>query len=249
MPWIGPQLQTFNTAADPAEDAAVAAAIAAQAQRLIATAFERMMAPLGPLRDNTTAYTQSKIAQGFDIRRGHRTGELQRALYEVPLWSVTPSVEGATVRWSDAPLIAAVPHAVYYLAEKVPGGSLASVTIGLWVAAEEAATGGDSEAVAETLDAIGDQSDTARQSRRIRQDAAILGRSPTTAREQIIQQAVVTSSLARRRAATTQLEAAALSRAGVRGERVAVAGTQLNVVNPRREAVRRASVRGPNAAR
>ena len=102
---------------------AFAADVATRLQDVIAEEFEDERTYAGALKENTDAYTDSKVAAGYDPRRGHRTGALQDALHAVRLWQVV----GDRILFSEAKLMGAIDYATYYAASKARGGKIVGV--------------------------------------------------------------------------------------------------------------------------
>jgi hypothetical protein len=98
-------------------------------QRELAERFEGSRTGAGALLPNSREYNVRKVMDGFDPRRGHRTGAIQEALYTVPCFTVRGSKRDGKwlVRFSDAPLISAVDHAEYYAEQKARGGVLVAL--------------------------------------------------------------------------------------------------------------------------
>lgn len=91
------------------------------------------------LKANTEAYDDAKAAQGFDLRRGHRTGTLQDALDDGGFFRVG-AIQGngtATVTLLEDRLFASVEWAEYYQQRKVVGGKILVVSKRMAGAAEE----------------------------------------------------------------------------------------------------------------
>ena len=94
-------------------------------QQKIATTFELSRTWGGSLKPNKQSYTVDKILEGFDIRRGHRTGALQTAMYEVPCWRVSGGGgKPWRVTFTDTAIRARLTYAEYFIEAKVKGGSL-----------------------------------------------------------------------------------------------------------------------------
>lgn len=87
-------------------------------QARMASTWEQAANYAGPLPPNTTAYNVRKALKGFDLRRGHKTGALQSALYNLTLYTVTASEGGGEIRFNDRALLSSVPHARYYKQQK-----------------------------------------------------------------------------------------------------------------------------------
>jgi hypothetical protein len=96
-------------------------------QDTIAKQFEVAQTYAGPLAPNTTAYNIRKVLQGLDIRRGHRSGRLQNALYGVRAWTVRGGGKRWTISFDDAAVRARVPYARYYIQQKTPGQRIMGV--------------------------------------------------------------------------------------------------------------------------
>lgn len=97
--------------------------VAARLQDRIADEFEDERTFKGELKENTDAYTDSKVAAGLDPRRGHRTGALQDALRSARLWQVV----GERIVFSEGRLMTAIDYATYYAASKARGGKIVGV--------------------------------------------------------------------------------------------------------------------------
>lgn len=99
-----------------------------RAQTYIAIQWDMEKTGTGrPLRPNSAAWTARKAAKGWDLRRGHRKGILQRAIEGARLYvigAITPNGT-AEIRFLEARLIARVKekgvhYLPYYVAAKVP---------------------------------------------------------------------------------------------------------------------------------
>jgi hypothetical protein len=87
-------------------------------QAAIAEAFETEFAYGGALKKNTPEYERRKVAEGYDPRRGHRTGELQDALNDVKSWQLRRVGTGYHAIINDDKVIQTVWHAEYYIESK-----------------------------------------------------------------------------------------------------------------------------------
>jgi|GEM_PF-3549422 len=96
-------------------------------QARIASEFERVSTYAGPLAQNSPAYNVQKALNGYDLRRGHRTGALQSAINSQRLFTVSGSGKRWRIQFSDRPILSAVSHARYYIPQKVQGGKIAGV--------------------------------------------------------------------------------------------------------------------------
>lgn len=93
------------------------------AQKYIAEQWEQEMTGTGrALKANSAEWTRQKISRGEDPRRGHQKNRLQRRLSGRRLFTVSGISQNgtATIVFSEARLIAAVPHAEFYAQQKVP---------------------------------------------------------------------------------------------------------------------------------
>jgi hypothetical protein len=123
-------------------------------QRRLAGAYEGSETGGGPLRANTQEYTVRKIMDGWDPRRGHRTGETQDALYSVQCFTVTGSSRSGewTITFSDRALIVAVGDYVEYFAQaKAVGGRIVTMRRAWVDAAAATLRGAESTAPREAL--------------------------------------------------------------------------------------------------
>lgn len=93
----------------------------------VAKSFETATTYAGPLAPNTPAYNVRKVLQGYDIRRGHRTGRLQVALYGAKAWRVSGGGKRWTIRFDDLAIRSRVPYARWYIKSKTPQGRLVGV--------------------------------------------------------------------------------------------------------------------------
>ena len=89
---------------------------------------------------NSPKYTAAKAADGLDIRRGHRTNQLQTALNTAKLTMVTLTMQGpneaaARIIMEEPVLHAMVPHSVYYEEMKVRTGGILTLAAS-WVREE-----------------------------------------------------------------------------------------------------------------
>lgn len=83
-------------------------------QEQIAETFESERTFGGKLSANTAAWNERKAAGGLDSRRGHATGALQDALYDVKLWRIRYAQGRVTIVVSESPLFTRIPYAEYY---------------------------------------------------------------------------------------------------------------------------------------
>lgn len=99
-----------------------------RAQTYIAIQWDAEKTGTGrPLKPNSAAWTIRKIMKGWDLRRGHRKGILQRAIQGARLYvvgAITPNGT-AEITFLEARLIARVKekgihYLPYYVAAKVP---------------------------------------------------------------------------------------------------------------------------------
>lgn len=125
---VTPQLVRLTGDYAPQNVAAFARAL----QKTIADNWELSRAWSGPLGANTQKYQVWKILNGFDIRRGWKTGKLGDTIKTIKCWSARKTNDGWQVTFTDAPLLAAVPYAVYYREMKVRGDIIMGVNAS-WV--------------------------------------------------------------------------------------------------------------------
>jgi hypothetical protein len=98
----------------------------------IARLFEGARTALGPLLPNDPEYNVRKILDGFDPRRGHRSGQLQSVMYDVQAFRISAIRGGrAKITFSDNAIEGAVEYAEYFIAAKVRGGKLMVPTAGM----------------------------------------------------------------------------------------------------------------------
>lgn len=100
--------------------------IGRELQSLVAASFAKQrVAGTSALRPNTPEYNAYKARHGYDPRRGHKTGNLQRVLENDRLYSVGPIVvrKNGTgrvrIRMLENRLYGLVPYAEYYEEKKV----------------------------------------------------------------------------------------------------------------------------------
>lgn len=110
-----------------------AAEIAEELQGRMAALFEEELTYKGALKANTDPYTEAKISQGYDPRRGHRTGALQEALDTETLWRVTGNKNEVRIVFEEEALYGAVDYATYYAEAKVRGNRILGVKAA-WIA-------------------------------------------------------------------------------------------------------------------
>lgn len=118
---------TFDYPVRPSEARAGLERAGRLLQDRVASEFEKAQTHAGPLARNSTAYNIRKVLQGLDIRRGHRSGRLQNALYGVKAYSVSGSGRRWAIRFSDLAVVSRVPYARWYIRDKVPSGKLVGV--------------------------------------------------------------------------------------------------------------------------
>lgn len=123
----GPQVVNVRFQRDVSGARKVVEACALELQSRIASEFERVATYAGPLARNTSAYNVQKALEGYDLRRGHRTGALQSAINNQRLYAVSGGGRNWRIRFSDRPILSAVGHARYYIPQKVQGGKIAGV--------------------------------------------------------------------------------------------------------------------------
>jgi hypothetical protein len=108
---------------------AVARRHAATIQQRVSDEFQLAKAYGGALKANSRDYDIWKILNGFDIRRGHKTGQLQEAMEEVQCWRVVPmNAKDVEIRFSDAFLRRLAPYAEFYIAAKTRRGIVMAAT-------------------------------------------------------------------------------------------------------------------------
>lgn len=100
-------------------------------QERVAESFERQtVAGSRRLRPNTPEWDAYKRKKGYDPRRGHMTGRLQRALHSKQrLYSVSAITPQGTciIRMREDWLRSRVPYAEYYEQAKVQGGAILAI--------------------------------------------------------------------------------------------------------------------------
>ncbi len=95
-------------------------------QDTIADQFAKERTAKGPLRFNTPGWQRRKAKKGWDKRRGHMLGRLQKALDNAVLWRVNytkPTKDkagSATIIFSEQKLKALVDHYKFYQKQKTP---------------------------------------------------------------------------------------------------------------------------------
>lgn len=92
-------------------------------QDRIAQAFEVEEYGDGSLKPNTPEYDADKLRDGWDLRRGHRTGELQDRLWSLTLFTIKGPKDGvATITLNFRKLQSVVDYAKWYQRRKAPKG-------------------------------------------------------------------------------------------------------------------------------
>lgn len=98
--------------------------IAALVEERIATEFDRERGAGKALGGISEEHEQFKAREGYELERGHMTGDLQAELDAGGFASVVLIGERMDIRFDQERLYARVPHARYYAEEKVQGGKI-----------------------------------------------------------------------------------------------------------------------------
>lgn len=98
--------------------------IASQAEERIAEDFDNERGNGLKLLPNSAAYDEWKAANGFDERRGHKSGVLQEELDAGGFARVSVQGASATITFIEQLLYERVDYAEYYTENKVKGGKL-----------------------------------------------------------------------------------------------------------------------------
>lgn len=131
----GPQLQVVsNIERNPLTEFGIRGLCETLNNRIIQM-FARQETYAGKLRPNSVRWEKYKAERGLDLRRGHATLQMAQAIRRTKFYTVRWSTNRVEIVWSDAALIAAVPYAEYYIAEKCIGGKLTGVKRSDWDAA------------------------------------------------------------------------------------------------------------------
>ena len=138
-------------------------------QNRIAEAFEVEEYGGGSLNKNTQEYDEEKLREGWDLRRGHRTGELQDRLFSLTLFTVDGPEKGvATITLNFRKLQLVVDYAKWYQRRKAKKGLLTALAPD-WVREIRGAVKIAAPAIARKLDAaLGRREATVRLPRRRR---------------------------------------------------------------------------------
>lgn len=80
------------------------------------------------LRKNKPEYDAWKVRNGYDPRRGHKQGQLQRNLAGRRLFTISFTAGRIFVTFSESRLRGRVKHAEYYAEKKVTGGKILAFT-------------------------------------------------------------------------------------------------------------------------